>query len=92
MLAPAENYLAFVKDELGSVLPTFVSPSPDSIPLSILDAAFPTAAVQKVSPALAQFIGALGFERAASGELVDALTLEANYVRRSDAELSRKGA
>jgi hypothetical protein len=36
-------------------------------------------------------IGALAFERARRGETVDALALDANYVRRSDAELSWKG-
>lgn len=44
-----------------------------------------------VSPFLAPAIGRLGFERASRGILADALTLDANYLRRSDAELNLKG-
>jgi tRNA threonylcarbamoyladenosine biosynthesis protein TsaB len=52
----------------------------------------PTVAeVDIVSPFLAPAIGRLGFERAARGILADALTLDANYLRRSDAELNLKG-
>ncbi|HEX2714478.1 MAG TPA: hypothetical protein VHM88_19975, partial [Candidatus Acidoferrales bacterium] len=47
--------------------------------------------VEPVSTVLAPVIGQLGFARAQRGELVDALTLDANYVRRSDAELLWKG-
>ena len=49
------------------------------------------AEVDIVSPFLAPAIGRLGFERAARGILADALTLDANYLRRSDAELNLKG-
>jgi tRNA threonylcarbamoyladenosine biosynthesis protein TsaB len=44
-----------------------------------------------VSQFLAPTIGRLGFQRAARGDLADSLTLEANYLRRSDAELNLKG-
>ena len=42
-------------------------------------------------PALAAMIGMLGAERAQRGEFTDPLELEANYVRRSDAEIFWKG-
>ncbi len=42
------------------------------------------------SPILAPYIGLLGYRRAQRGELSDALTLDANYVRRTDAELHWK--
>jgi tRNA threonylcarbamoyladenosine biosynthesis protein TsaB len=45
-----------------------------------------------VSPVLAPEIGRLGFFRAQRGEVVDALALDANYIRRSDAELHWKGS
>jgi tRNA threonylcarbamoyladenosine biosynthesis protein TsaB len=48
-------------------------------------------ACEAVSPALAPSIGQLARQRALRGETVDALTLDANYVRRSDAELHWKG-
>ena len=43
------------------------------------------------APELASAIGALAEERAAKGELTDPLALDANYVRRSDAEIFWKG-
>lgn len=43
-----------------------------------------------VSCVLAPAIGRLGLERARSGALSDSLALDANYVRRSDAELNWK--
>ncbi len=42
------------------------------------------------SPILAPYIGILGLQRSQTGELSDPLTLDANYVRRSDAELKWK--
>lgn len=44
-------------------------------------------AVEPASPVFAPTIGQLAFERAARGEVTDSLRLDANYVRRSDAEL-----
>lgn len=46
--------------------------------------------VEQASAILAPHIGRLGYQRALRGELVDALTLDANYVRRTDAELHWK--
>jgi hypothetical protein len=46
--------------------------------------------VETASAVLAPFIGQLGFQRAQHGELADPLTLDANYVRRTDAELHWK--
>jgi tRNA threonylcarbamoyladenosine biosynthesis protein TsaB len=40
---------------------------------------------------LAPAIGKLGLQRAQSGRVIDALTLDAQYVRRSDAEIFWKG-
>jgi len=46
---------------------------------------------EQVSSVLAPSIGRLAYSRARRGDVVDALTLDANYVRRSDAELHWKG-
>lgn len=43
--------------------------------------------IQRVSPILAPMIGRIGFGRAKENRLVDALGLDANYVRRSDADV-----
>ena len=48
--------------------------------------------VQPTSPLLAPRIGQIGYRLAQQGHLTDALSLDANYVRRSDAELFWKGA
>jgi tRNA threonylcarbamoyladenosine biosynthesis protein TsaB len=46
--------------------------------------------IEGASAVLAPMIGVLGLQRARRGELADALTLDANYVRRTDAELHWK--
>jgi len=46
--------------------------------------------VDEVSAVLAPYVGRLGCLRAQRGEVVDSLTLDANYVRRTDAELHWK--
>jgi tRNA threonylcarbamoyladenosine biosynthesis protein TsaB len=47
--------------------------------------------IEVVSSVLAPFIGQLGYVKAIRGDLVDALRLDANYIRRSDAETNWKG-
>jgi hypothetical protein len=46
--------------------------------------------IERASPVLAPFIGQLGYRQAQLGRLSDSLTVDANYVRRSDAELNWK--
>ncbi|MGH9691692.1 MAG: tRNA (adenosine(37)-N6)-threonylcarbamoyltransferase complex dimerization subunit type 1 TsaB [Candidatus Acidiferrales bacterium] len=46
--------------------------------------------VEQVSSVLAPVVGQLGYFRAQRGSLTDALSLDANYVRRTDAELHWK--
>ena len=48
--------------------------------------------VEVVSEELAPFIGQLGYAKALRGDVVDALHLDANYIRRSDAEMNWRGA
>jgi len=48
--------------------------------------------VQQVSPLLAPRIGHIGYRLAQRNQLTDALTLDANYVRRSDVELFGRGS
>jgi tRNA threonylcarbamoyladenosine biosynthesis protein TsaB len=50
----------------------------------------PRISVDEVSAVLAPHVGRLGHLRAKRGEVVDSLTLDANYVRRTDAELHWK--
>jgi tRNA threonylcarbamoyladenosine biosynthesis protein TsaB len=83
------EFLEMIKEKAsGSVV--LVSPTPEVLPLARIEGVLPGQRVVTVSPALAPAIGKLGLERAKRGELVDALTLDANYVRRSDAEAAWK--
>ena len=85
-----DEFLEHVKRASGQALPVFVSPTPDIIPAGRADTIFPGVRIEPVSGILAPVIGQLGFDRASRGDLVDALHLDANYVRRSDAEAAWK--
>jgi tRNA threonylcarbamoyladenosine biosynthesis protein TsaB len=69
-----------------------VSPTPDVLPVTRIREILQDVAVEQVSAALAPAIGRLGFERAKRGDLIDSIRLDANYVRRSDAESAWKDA
>jgi tRNA threonylcarbamoyladenosine biosynthesis protein TsaB len=51
-----------------------------------------TTPVKRISSLLGPHVGQIGYRLAQQGRLTDALSLDANYVRRSDAELFWKGA
>ncbi len=91
----AAEFLAEVGAQAGNRSVQFVSPAPEIIQ-GVLNAAAhdlgPAISrnVERVSPLLAPVVGELAFERANRGEVTDALRLDANYIRRSDAELSWK--
>ncbi|MFZ0819827.1 MAG: tRNA (adenosine(37)-N6)-threonylcarbamoyltransferase complex dimerization subunit type 1 TsaB [Candidatus Acidiferrales bacterium] len=65
----------------------FVSTAPEILLDALSESSLRDSPVEKVSADLAPWVGRLAFGRAQRGELVDALTLDANYVRRMDAEL-----
>ena len=48
--------------------------------------------ILEVAPALAPLIGKVGIQKASKGELHDALSLDANYVRRSYVEVAAKSS
>lgn len=64
----------------------FVSPSPELFSGAIENSALRGSPIQTVSEDLAPWIGKIGHQLALQGDVVDALSLDANYVRRSDAE------
>ncbi len=90
VMTPAE-FLELVRDQASGAPLTFVSPTPEVLAGPLEQSNFRSQTIEAVSTVLAPVIGQLGFARAQRGELVDALTLDANYVRRSDAELLWKG-
>lgn len=70
----------------------FTLATPDAEVISLLASHFAagSAAIETVSSVLAPFIGLIGYERAMHGYVSDALALDANYVRRTDAEMQWK--
>ena len=89
ILTPDE-FLEMVKGKVADSSVHFVSPTPEAISAVLLAEAFPGTCVIPVSAALAPAIGRLGFQRAERGDVLDAIRLDANYVRRSDAEAAWK--
>lgn len=83
------EFLELVKAKAPQLV-QLVSPTPDVLPAALINEVLPGTRIVQVSAALAPAIGQLGFERAKRGDLVDSLRLDANYVRRSDAESAWK--
>jgi tRNA threonylcarbamoyladenosine biosynthesis protein TsaB len=88
ILSPDE-YLEMVVGRASSPF-QFASPTPYVLPADRIGELLPGARVIQVSAALAPAIGRLGFERARQGGLTDSMRLDANYVRRTDAESAWK--
>lgn len=87
----AEEFLERLSTRAAKRQIHFISPSSDVLKpaLDHWDTA-PASISHGIEPAstvLAPIIGKLAFERASRGEFTDSLRLDANYVRRSDAEL-----
>ena len=76
---------------VAGAVPVFVSASPGVIRPALERSSLSGAHIEEVSGALAAQIGELGYLQAARGNVVDALSLEANYIRRPDAERNWKG-
>jgi hypothetical protein len=86
VLSP-EELLMMAKRGLDGRPAYLISSAPRTIRDSCADGPVPIATA---SPILAPVVGRLGLERALRGKLLDSLRLDANYVRRSDAEASWK--
>ena len=88
-----EEFLRAIGARPGSAEFAIVTPSPEvlSAALSRIEMErVPLPRVERVSNVLAPVIGQLGYRRAQSGAVSDALTLDANYIRRTDAEVHAK--
>lgn len=86
VLAPSESLAYLVEQARGT---SFVirTAAADAVCAALVAHPARGARVEAADPALAPTIGRLAHARAQRGELMDALTLDAHYVRRSDAEL-----
>jgi tRNA threonylcarbamoyladenosine biosynthesis protein TsaB len=86
----ASEFLILLEAEAQGAPVTFVTPTPEVLADSLAASRFRGREIETVSAVLAPAIGMLGLARARRGELVDALHLEANYIRSTDAELQWK--
>jgi len=87
VLLPAQEFVRLVADQVGERELVFVSPAIAPIRSALEVAALAQVRIEVVSGVLAPFIGEIGYARALRGNVTDALLLDANYVRRTDAEV-----
>ena len=94
-LGTPEEFLAAFESRDDKSAISIITPDPTLISSALsgsktLPTLAPRISIEQVSPVLAPFVGQLGRLRAQRGELADALSLGANYIRRCDAELHWK--
>jgi tRNA threonylcarbamoyladenosine biosynthesis protein TsaB len=94
MVISPEQFLAWCVERAGKASVDWISPQPACLEQLPGWAARQThgEAVQEFSRALAPRIGQIGLRLGNQGQVTDALRLDANYIRRSDAELLWKGS
>lgn len=91
---PPEKFIEWVISVVGVQRVEWISPDPKCIAST---PQWPTRmalaeTIQVIAPVLAPAVGRIGYRMAQENHLTDSLSLDANYVRRSDAELLWKGA
>jgi tRNA threonylcarbamoyladenosine biosynthesis protein TsaB len=92
VVSSADEFLQSLRPQLGDagglaiacILPEVIRPAVQRQGLGCCR-------IEVVSNELAPFIGQLGYAKAVRGDVVDALHLDANYIRRCDAEVNWKG-
>lgn len=90
VVTSAEEFLESLRPRLGSAGEMVIACiQPEIIRPAVEGRNFPCR-IEVVSGVLAPFVGLLGYLKAGRGELVDALHLDADYIRRSDAEMNWK--
>lgn len=89
-VASPEEFIEMLKTRAGDSRFCIVTTDPKLVAGILSHFESTKAEVEIVSPVLAPSIGRIGYARAQRGQLSDALSLGANYVRRSDAELHWK--
>ena len=86
----ATEFLAAVEAQVGQAgnAPlTIATTKPELFEAALRKSRLAAARVVRVSPVLAPFVAKIGIERSSRGEVTTALELDANYIRRSDAEV-----
>jgi tRNA threonylcarbamoyladenosine biosynthesis protein TsaB len=85
-----EEFLASLETAVGNEPFALATPTPEAIEPWLSRSVFRHCPVERVSPVLAPAVGRVGYRRFLRGELTNSLRLDANYVRRSDAEVKWK--
>jgi tRNA threonylcarbamoyladenosine biosynthesis protein TsaB len=93
MVAPPEDFMDWVAERTAGNEVVWISTDPDALAQQAAwQGKAPQAEkIQRVPCILAPIIGKMAFERALKGEVLDALSVDANYVRRSYVEVFQKG-
>ncbi len=91
MVLTAAEFVTGLPSQVGEARPVFAVTDAAVLTPALDASPYASCRVDVVSAALAPVVGRLGYERAQRGEVVDALALDAHYIRRSDAELLWKG-
>jgi tRNA threonylcarbamoyladenosine biosynthesis protein TsaB len=92
VVSSADEFLESWRTQLGGPRASTVACiSPELIVPAMERQGLAGCRTEVVSGVLAPFVGELGYAKAVRGEVVDALHLDANYIRRSDAEMNWKG-
>jgi tRNA threonylcarbamoyladenosine biosynthesis protein TsaB len=93
MVASPVVFLDWVDQQVAGSEVAWISTDPDA--LGTLASGRGRAArgkeIQRIPPVLAPLIGKMAFQRAKKGHVLDALSVDANYVRRSYVEVFQKG-
>lgn len=94
MVGSPQDFLDFVRERTSSKSVAWASLDPEKLSalLAWRELAKAGVTIQLSQKVLAPWIGRLGLARAEAGQLQDALTVDAQYVRRCDAEIFWKGA
>jgi tRNA threonylcarbamoyladenosine biosynthesis protein TsaB len=95
MVIPPDRFLDWCSAKAGSQPIDWVSTDPECVIATqqwSSRLARDDETVQQISPLLAPRVGQIGHQRKQQNHLTDPLSLDANYVRRSDAELFWKGS
>lgn len=88
VVATADEFFEFVQINLAGRRLVIACTSPELVRLTIERRGLHDCGIEIVSSVLAPVIGRIGYTKALRGEVVDALQLDANYIRRSDAEMN----
>jgi tRNA threonylcarbamoyladenosine biosynthesis protein TsaB len=93
MVAAPDGFVKWVGDRTEGTAVSWISMDPEMITAldAWLDRAHRGENVQRSPAMLAPLVGKVGLQRALAGRTTDALGLDAEYVRRSDAEVFWKG-